>query len=101
MDRANPTRTSSEAVIIHFKPTLSACFSASLDHAVVPIVALPILDIDGVDERAMPTPERSPMPPSSNRTKVSVFREMNPKPIWRASVFTSGIVNTARTGFVI
>lgn len=101
MDRANPTRTTNEAVIIHFKPTLSACFSAFLDHADDPIVALPIFDIDGVDERAMPTPERSPMPPSSNRTKVSVFREMNPKPIWSASVSASGIINAARTGFVI
>ena len=63
MDKANPIRTRSEAATIHFRPTLSAFFSASLDHAAVPIVACPVLDIEGVDESAIPTPERSPMPP--------------------------------------
>src|SRR5712692_253580 len=58
--------------VIHFQPTLSACFSASLDQEEVPKRVSPTLETVGVEDREIPTPTISPTPPSKKRSRTRV-----------------------------
>src|SRR2546425_10614914 len=72
METASPIKKRREEPRIHFRPTLSAFFSDSLDHGAVLKIISPVLDIEGVDDSAIPAPARSPSPPSSQSASTRV-----------------------------
>src|SRR6266481_8131057 len=79
METASPIKKSREEPRIHFRPTLSAFFSDSLDHGAVLKIISPVLDIEGVDDSAIPAPARSPSPPSSQSASTRVCLQAAPE----------------------
>src|SRR3989442_5449445 len=76
METASPIKKRREEPRIHFRPTLSAFFSDSLDHGAVLKIISPVLDIEGGDDSAIPAPARSPSPPSSQSASTRVCAQV-------------------------
>src|SRR6266705_3186922 len=72
METASPIKKRREEPRIHFRPTLSAFFSDSLDHGAVLKIISPVLDIKGGDDSAIPAPAKSTSPPSSRSASTRV-----------------------------
>ena len=92
----NPIRIRNEEASIHLEPTLSACFSASRDQWDVPKRISPILVMEGVDERKIVTPSKSPVPPSRKSIRTREGRGTNPKAIRRPNASASAITDGYR-----
>lgn len=87
-----------EEASIHFQPTLSACFSESLDQGAVPKSIWPTLETEGVADRETPAPASSPAPPSRKNKRTSGPFEITPETISSPIQLIMKIIRFARRG---